>query len=100
MSWGSAASWDYRFTYERAKLAVYGTHKHDEAFYHLYSAAEIAIENGDADKMLTALDSDSIEGGPLHKLKHGHDKREEDYQWSSILNALKTNDASLVKKMS
>ena len=93
-------TWDYRFTYERAKLAVYGTQKHDEAFYHLYRAAEIAIENGEADKMLKAVENDSSEEGPLHKLKHGHDKHEEEYQMSTILEALRTKNASLVRKLS
>ncbi len=31
---------DYRFTYERARLAVYGRAEHHEAFYHLRRAAE------------------------------------------------------------
>ena len=93
-------SWDYRFTYERAKLAVYGTLKHDEAFYHLYRAAEIAIENGDAENMLNVLKRDLEENRPLHKLKHEHDKAEEEYQISTILKALETRDANLVRKLS
>lgn len=88
------APWDYRFTYERAKLAVYGMKNHDEAFSPLYHAAEIAIANGDADKMLQALETDAGEGRPLHKLSHGHT------EWTTLINALTKKDASLVQKLS
>jgi hypothetical protein len=84
-------SWDFRFTYERAKLAVYGTASHDEAFYHLYRAAEIAIENGDQEKMLQALQNDSGEEGSFHKLSHGHQ------QWTTLFQALQTRNSGLVK---
>jgi hypothetical protein len=82
-------TWDYRFSYERAKLAVYGKAHHDEAFYHLYRAAEIAIDNGDADKMLQALQSDG--NGVFHNLTdHG--------EWQTILNALRTKNSEMVRK--
>jgi len=87
-------TWDYRFAYERAKLAVYGTHNHDEAFNHLARAAEIAIENGNADDMASRLAIDAEEGGVLHRLSHGHS------EWSAIRNALATGNAGIVRGMS
>ena len=82
-------TWDYRFSYERAKLAVYGKAHHDEAFYHLFRAAEIAINNGDGDKMLQALQNDG--NGGFHNLTdHG--------EWQTILNALRTKNSELVRK--
>ena len=82
-------SWDYRFTYERAKLAVYGKAHHDEAFYHLYRAAEIAINNGDSDRMAQALESDS--NGPFQNLT-------DHSEWQTVLNALRTRNSELVRK--
>jgi hypothetical protein len=85
-------TWDFRFTYERAKLAVYGTSKHDEAFYHLYRAAEIAIENGDADAALQRIQGDSGEDGPFHRLSHGHQ------EWKTLVQGLQTKNAVMVRK--
>jgi hypothetical protein len=82
-------TWDYRFSYERAKLAVYGKAHHDEAFYHLYRAAEIAINNGDEDKMLQALQSDGNSG--FHNLTD-HE------EWQTILAALRTKNSEMVRK--
>lgn len=82
-------TWDYRFSYERAKLAVYGKAHHDEAFYHLYRAAEIAINNGDAEKMLQALQNDG--NASFHNLTD-HD------EWQTILNALRTKNSEVVRK--
>ncbi len=82
-------SWDYRFTYERAKLAVYGKAHHDEAFYHLYRAAEIAINNGDSEKMMQALESDG--NGPFHNLT-------DHSEWQTVLNALRTKNSEIVRK--
>lgn len=86
-------TWDYRFTYERGKLAVYGTAKHDEAFYHLYRAAEIAIENGEADEMLRRLQGDIGEDGPFHRLSHGTHP-----EWKTLLQSLQTKNSRLVRK--
>ena len=85
-------TWDYRFSYERAKLAVYGKESHDEAFHHLYRAAEIAIENGDSGNMLKALQADGEEEGLLHKLAHGHQ------EWKMLLLGLETNNSELVRR--
>lgn len=85
-------SWDYRFTYERATLSVYGTKEHDEAFHHLYRAAEIAIENSKAEKMIEQLKGDAREDGPLHRLSHGHK------DWTTLIHALETKDSHLVRK--
>lgn len=82
-------SWDYRFTYERAKLAVYGKAHHDEAFYHLYRAAEIAINNGDSERMAQALQNDS--NGPFHNLT-------DHSEWQTVLNALRTKNSEIVRK--
>lgn len=79
-----AYTWDYRFTYEWAKLAIYGTRTHDEAFNLLYLSCEKAIGNGDADKMRRNIESDRL----IHfeRLSHGHP------EWDVIVNALETKD--------
>jgi hypothetical protein len=82
-------TWDYRFSYERAKLAVYGKAHHDEAFYHLFRAAEIAIKNGDADRMIQALQNDG--SGVFHPLT-------DHSEWQTINNALKTKNSEMVRK--
>lgn len=84
-------SWDYRFSYERAKLAVYGVHRHDEAFYLLNHAAEIAMENGDADDMVIRLYEDGPDKRPLWKLAHGHE------EWEELLAALPQRDTATVR---
>lgn len=82
-------TWDYRFSYERAKLAVYGKAHHDEAFSHLFRAAEIAIKNGDSDRMTQALQNDSSE--VFHALTdHG--------EWQTINTALRTKNSEMVRK--
>lgn len=85
-------TWDYRFTYERAKLAVYGTERHDEAFSHLYRAAEIAIENGYANQMLQRLQKDAGDTGPFHRLSHGH------REWKTLHEGLHTRNSRLVRR--
>jgi len=82
-------TWDYRFSYERAKLAVYGKAHHDEAFYHLFRAAEIAINNGDADRMQQALQTDS--SGAFYNLTD-HE------EWQTIINALSTKSSEMVRR--
>ena len=77
---------DYRFTYERATLAVYGRAQHHEAFYHLRRAAEKAIGTERAPEMLDRLEQDGGPKGPLRKLAVGHD------EWSVLHEALENRD--------
>lgn len=80
---------DYRFPYERAKLAINGheTRSHDDAFNALFLAAGEAIKADKADEMLKSLETDT---GDFHKLSHGH------REWTQIIEALKRKDASLL----
>jgi len=82
---------DYRFPYERAKLAIKESesHSHDEAFSALSLAAEMAINSGKAHEMLDDLKADK--GGDFHKLSHGH------HEWAHLAEALKSRDTSLLK---
>ncbi len=79
---------DYRFPYERAKLAIKGheTSSHDEAFAVLSLAAEKAINTGKAHEMLNGLEADKA--GDFHKLSHGH------HEWTQLEEALKSKDKS------
>ena len=81
---------DYRFPYERAKLAVKGSQasSRDEAFKALNSAAEKAISTGKAGEMLNGLESDK--SGDFSKLAQGR------YEWSRLVAALKRKDPSLL----
>ena len=85
---------DYRFPYERAKLAVMGpqSRSHDEAFNALSLAAEKAINSGKAREMLDGLEADK--SGDFHKLSHGH------HEWNQLTEALKNKDMSrLIAKL-
>lgn len=73
---------DYRFTYQRAQLAVYGRAEHPEAFHHLKRAADKAIRTERAEEMLERLEADGAPGGPLRKLAVGH------REWGVIQEAL------------
>jgi len=79
---------DYRFPYERAKLAIKESesHSHDEAFSALSLAAEKAINSGKAHEMLDDLEADK--GGDFHKLSHGHQ------EWVQLMEALKRKEMS------
>lgn len=81
---------DYRFPYERAKLAINGleTRSHDEAFNALSRAAGTAIKTDKADEMLRGLETDRM--GDFHKLSHGH------HEWTQIIEALKRKDTTLL----
>ena len=81
---------DYRFPYERARLAVMGpTAKSAEpAFQALQLAAERAIHAGKARNMLQSLDNDRF--GEFRKLSQGH------LEWAQIVQALKRRDVSLL----
>lgn len=82
---------DYRFPYERAKLTIDSSQKtsHDEAFKALAIAAVKAINAGKSSEMLDSLEADKA--GDFHKLAHGH------REWSQLLEALKSNDARVLK---
>jgi hypothetical protein len=81
---------DYRFPYERAKVAISGeeTKSHDDAFAALSLAAEEAIKTNKAQEMLEGLEADRL--GDFQKLSHGH------REWTQILEALKRKDATLL----
>ncbi len=77
---------DYRFTYERARLAVYGRAEHHEAFYHLRRAAEKAIATERAPEMLDWLEEDGRPNGRLRRLAVGH------VEWTLLHEALEHGD--------
>jgi hypothetical protein len=81
---------DYRFPYERAKVAIKGRQKtsRDEAFAALSRAAEKAIHSGKAREMLENLQKDSR--GDFQKLSQL--RRE----WSQLQEALKSKDAGVL----
>jgi len=78
---------DYRFPYERAKLAIKGEHR-DAAFKALNTAAEKAITTGKANEMLSGLETDKE--GDFSKLSQGR------FEWSRLVAALKRKDPSLL----
>ena len=83
---------DYRFPYERARLAAgYGRARHDAAFAQLFAAAERAIATGDADKMLEALSRDAAQGGSFDAVR-SHE------EWQTVVEALKTRCRSCVRR--
>ncbi len=77
---------DYRFTYERARLAVYGRAEHHEAFYHLRRAAEKAIATERAREMLNRLEQDGGPHGRFRRLAIGH------REWTALRDALEHID--------
>ncbi|HLM24135.1 MAG TPA: hypothetical protein VK274_03715 [Pyrinomonadaceae bacterium] len=83
---------DYRFPYERAKLAVKGSQASSRtaAFKALNAAAEKAINTGKANEMLSGLETDKA--GDFSKLAQGR------YEWSRIVAALKRKDPSLLSE--
>ena len=78
---------DYRFPYERAKLAVKGSQR-AEAFKALNVAAQKAITTGKANEMLNGLETDKT--GDFNKLSQGR------LEWSRLVAALKKKDTSLL----
>lgn len=80
---------DYRFPYERAKLAVRGSSR-TEAFKALNAAAEKAINTGKTNEMLSGLETDK--SGDFSKLAQGR------YEWSRLVAALKKKDTSLLSE--
>ena len=80
---------DYRFPYERAKLAVKGSRR-TEAFKALNAAAEKAITTGKANEMLNGLETDK--SGDFSKISQGR------FEWSRLVAALKKKDTSLLSE--
>jgi hypothetical protein len=80
---------DYRFPYERAKLAVKGSRR-SEAFKALNVAAEKAIHTGKANEMLDGLEEDK--SGDFSKISQGR------FEWSRLVAALKRKDTSLLSE--
>jgi hypothetical protein len=80
---------DYRFPYERAKLAVKGSRR-TEAFKALNVAAEKAITTGKANEMLNGLETDKA--GDFSKISQGR------FEWSRLVAALKRKDTSLLSE--
>jgi hypothetical protein len=80
---------DYRFSYERAKLAMTGSHS-EAAFKALNAAAEKAIQSGKAGEMLSGLEEDKT--GDFSKLSQGR------LEWSRLVAALKRKDTSLLSE--
>ena len=80
---------DYRFSYERAKLAMTGSHN-EAAFKALTTAAEKAIQSGKAGEMLSGLEEDKT--GDFSKLSQGR------FEWSRLVAALKRKDTSLLSE--
>lgn len=83
---------DYRFPYERAKLAARGSKasSRSEAFKALNVAAEKAINTGKANEMLSGLESDKT--GDFSKLSQGR------YEWARLVAALRRKDPSLLSE--
>jgi len=81
---------DYRFPYERAKLAIEGRESasHDEAFAALSRAAGKAISAGKTQEMLKSLEQDKA--GDFHKLSHGH------REWTQLQEALRSKDTKVL----
>jgi len=81
---------DYRFPYERAKLAIneFQSSFHDQAFNALSLAAERAISIGKAHEMLDRLEADKADD--FHKLSHGHS------EWNQLRKALTSQNTRLL----
>jgi len=83
---------DYRFPYERAKLAlkVKQTKSRDEAFDALSVAAVRAIKTGKAHEMLDGLEADK--GGDFNQLSRS--RRE----WTQLTSALKNQNPNVLSE--
>lgn len=81
---------DYRFPYERAKLAIKGKRSHKEAFAALSIAAEKAINTGKAQEMLNGLEADKRRD--FQKLSN------ERQEWAQLEEALKSKDPNLLNQ--
>lgn len=83
---------DYRFPYERAKLAAKGSRaaSRSEAFKALNTAAEKAIKTGKATEMLSGLETDKTTD--FNQISQGR------YEWARLVAALKRKDTSLLSE--
>lgn len=83
---------DYRFPYERAKLAAKGSKagSKNAAFKALNTAAEKAIKTGKANEMLSGLETDK--SGDFNQISQGR------YEWARIVAALRRRDTSLLSE--
>ena len=82
---------DYRFPYERAKLAVkVAKSSKTEAFKALNVAAEKAITTGKTKEMLSGLESDKT--GDFSQISQGR------LEWARLVAALKRKDTSLLSE--
>ncbi len=79
---------DFRFTYERATLSVYGRADHHEAFFHLFRAAEKAVATRRGPEMLDRLQRDARPDERLSRLAVGH------HEWSVLNETLENLDTS------
>jgi hypothetical protein len=79
---------DYRFPYERAKMAASDAKSLDQVFQALFIAAQKAIKSGKATEMLQVLDTDKVR--EFRKLARGHG------EWGQIVQSLKNRDATLL----
>ncbi len=80
---------DYRFPYERAKLAIKDSQptSQGKAFKALSNAAEKAINTGKSREMLDGLEMDKA--GDFNKLARSH-------EWARLLTALKSRNTGLL----
>jgi hypothetical protein len=76
---------DYRPLYELAKNSIYGKREHHIAFEFLAEAVEIAIENGETQKLKIDIGTDLAKGksNGIWKLANGHD-----HDWRPLMEAL------------
>lgn len=83
---------DYRFPYERAKLAAKGSKSgsRNAALKALNTAAEKAIKTGKANEMLSGLETDK--SGDFNQISQGR------FEWARIVAALKRRDTSLLSE--
>jgi hypothetical protein len=82
---------DYRFPYERAKLAVkVAKSSKTEAFKALNVAAQKAINTGKTKEMLSGLESDKT--GDFSQISQGR------LEWARLVAALKRKDTSLLSE--
>jgi len=80
---------DYHFTYERAKLIGKGLITHDEGWAALRRAAEKAIDNNQAEEMLSDIKSRAQTD--FRKLSTHND------EWNAIIKGLESHDKAALK---
>lgn len=83
---------DYRFTFERSVINVYGHKTHNEAFMLIYNAAEKSIKSGKAKDLIQVMNSE----GELKGVNHDYWRLTDHPEWTQIMKALNTNNQSLI----